>query len=78
MLQKTNLWCKRFASSTWVAYGLSFFNGWLDWNCLFFQKLYIKTFTVVTDDLKVFLFQEIPFTAYPYRTFDLYAFENCL
>ena len=40
--------------------GLSFFNGWLDWNSFFYQKRYIEKFTVIIDDLKVFLFHDIP------------------
>ena len=45
---------------------------------LLFQKLYIETFIIIIDDLKVFLFHDIPFTAYTYGTFHLCGFKNGL
>ena len=50
-----------------------FFNG-----TVFFKKLYIRVFTVIIDDLKVFLFRDVSLKAYIYGSFDLCGFKNIL
>ena len=42
----------------------------------FFKKLYIRAFTIVIDDLIVFLFRDVPLKAYIYGSFDLYGFKT--
>ena len=44
----------------------------------FFKKLYITAFTVVIDNLIVFLFHDVPFKAYIYGSFYLCGFKNRL
>ena len=44
----------------------------------FFKKLYIRAFTVIIDDLKVFLFSGAQLKAYIYGSFVLYGFKNGL
>ena len=44
----------------------------------FFKKLYIRAFTVIIDDLKVFLFRDVPLKAYVHGSFDLCGFKNGL
>ena len=45
---------------------------------LFFKKPYIKTFIVFIDDLKNFLYPDLPLKAYIFESFDLCGFKNCL
>ena len=51
-----------------------FFNA----TVFFFKKLYIRAFTVIIDDLKGFLFRDVPLKAYIYGSFDLSGFKNGL
>ena len=44
----------------------------------FFKKHYIRAFTVIIDDLKVFLFSSAQLKAYIYGSFVLYGFKNGL
>ena len=44
----------------------------------FFKELYIRAFTVVIDDLKVFRFLTVPLKAYIYGSFHLCGFKNGL
>ena len=52
---------------------MDIFNG-----IVFFKKLYIKAFIVIIDDLKVFLFSDLPLKACNYESFDLCGFKNGL
>ena len=44
---------------------------------LFFKKPYIKTFIVFIDDLKNFLYPDLPLKACIFESFDLCGFKNC-
>ena len=50
----------------------------MDFHFLMEKKLYIKAFIVIIDDLKVFLFRDVPLKACIYGSFDLCSFKNGL